>query len=58
MKKFPKPWFRPSRNTWYVTLDGTQINLGVDKQSAFAQYKALLAQAASGPGGRRFSRSR
>lgn len=44
MKKFPKPWFRPSRNTWYVTLDGTQINLGQDKQAAFAQYKALLAK--------------
>jgi len=44
MKKFPKPWFRPSRNTWYVTLDGTQVNLGQDKQSAFEQYKALLAK--------------
>ena len=44
MKKFPKPWFRPSRNTWYVTLDGTQVNLGQDKQAAFEQYKALLAK--------------
>lgn len=34
MKNFPKPWFRPSRNTWYVTLNGSQINLGSDKDVA------------------------
>lgn len=44
MKKFPKPWFRPSRNTWYVTLNGHQINLGQDKTTAFERYKQLLAQ--------------
>lgn len=43
MKKFPKPWFRPSRNTWFVTLDGRQISLGPEKKAAFERYKALLA---------------
>jgi integrase len=28
MPHFPKPWFRPSRNTWYVEIDGTQHSLG------------------------------
>lgn len=44
MKKFAKPWFRPSRNTWYVTLDGKQINLGRNQKQAFEQYKQLLAR--------------
>lgn len=43
MKKFPKPWFRPSRGLWYVTLDGQQHNLGPDQVAAFERYKALLA---------------
>lgn len=42
MKKFPKPWFRPSRNLWYVTLEGVQHNLGSDKARAFERYKELL----------------
>ena len=44
MKKFPKPWFRPSRGLWYVTLNGVQHNLGPDKDAAFAQYRQLLGQ--------------
>ncbi len=44
MKKFPKPWFRPSRGQWYVTLNGVQHNLGPDKDAAFAQYRQLLGQ--------------
>lgn len=44
MRKFPKPWFRPKRGVWYVTLDGKQINLGPDKATAFEQYKQLLVQ--------------
>lgn len=43
MKKFPKPWFRPSRGLWYVTLDGVQHNLGPDEQAAQTQYFQLLA---------------
>ncbi len=44
MKKFPKPWFRPTRGVWYVTLDGKQHNLGPDKNRAFEAYKKLLAE--------------
>ncbi len=44
MKKFPKPWYRPARGVWYVTLDGQQINLGPDRDAAFDRYKKLLSQ--------------
>ena len=44
MKKFPKPWYRPARGVWYVTLDGHQHNLGPDKDEAFRRYKKLLAE--------------
>lgn len=40
--KFPKPWFRPGRNVWYVTLDGRQHNLGSDKDAAFERYHQLM----------------
>ena len=43
-KKFPKPWFRPSRNVWYVTIDGVQHNLGSDEKRAFEQYHRLMAE--------------
>lgn len=29
--RFPKPWYRPSRGVWYVTVDGKQHNLGPDR---------------------------
>lgn len=44
MKKFPKPWYRPARGVWYVTLDGRQFNLGPEKDEAFARYKQLLVE--------------
>ncbi|MFO0818456.1 MAG: tyrosine-type recombinase/integrase [Pirellulales bacterium] len=44
MKKFAKPWFRPARGVWYVTLDGHQHNLGPDKEAAFSLYKQLLSE--------------
>ena len=44
MKKFPKPWHRPSRGVWYVTLNGKQVNLGPDKDAAFERYRQLLGQ--------------
>ena len=43
MKKFPKPWYRPRRGVWYVTLNGQQHNLGPDEAEAFERYKKLLA---------------
>jgi integrase len=40
--KFPKPWFRKGRG-WFVTLGGKQINLGTQRDEAFAAYRQLIA---------------
>ena len=40
--KFPKPWYRPARGVWYVTLDGHQHKLGADKIEAFERYHQLM----------------
>ena len=44
MPKFAKPWFRPQRGVWYVTLDGKQINLGANRAIAFQEYSRLIAE--------------
>lgn len=41
--KFPKPWFRKSRNQWYVQIDGVQRSLGPDKTEAFREYHRMMA---------------
>jgi integrase/recombinase XerD len=43
MPHFPKPFFRKSRQLWYVQLDERQINLGPDRDAAFVQYRDLMA---------------
>ena len=41
----PAPWFRPSRNTFFVTLNGKQINLRTaDKAGAFRRWHELLVK--------------
>ncbi len=41
----PEPWFRPSRNTYFVTLGGKQINLRTaDKAEAFRLWHELMAK--------------
>ena len=42
--RFPKPWYRPTRGVWYVTIGGTQYNLGPDREKAIEQYHALMAK--------------
>jgi integrase len=42
MPHHPKPWFRPSRNRWYVEIDGKQYNLGPDETQAFGRYHDLM----------------
>ena len=42
MPHYPKPFFRKPRQLWYVQLDGTQHNLGPDKDAAFAAYHDLM----------------
>ena len=44
MPKFPKPFFRAPRGLWYVQLDGKQINLGAERDAAFAAYHELMAR--------------
>ena len=41
MAKTPKPWFRKGRG-WFVTIGGTQHNLGRDKKAAFQEYYRLM----------------
>jgi len=44
MARRPKPWFRKARNCWFVTIDGTQHNLGPNKKEAFDQFHELMSQ--------------
>ena len=44
MPHHPKPYFRKSRELWYVQIDGQQFNLGPNKEEAFRQYHRLMAQ--------------
>jgi integrase len=39
----PKPFYRKSRNTWYVELNGRQVNLGNDRDDAFQRYHEIMA---------------
>lgn len=39
----PKPFFRKSRGTWYLQLDGKQVSLGKDRAEAFRRYHELMA---------------
>lgn len=39
-----KPWFRKSRNTWHVEIDGKQHNLGPDKDEAHRRFHQLLSE--------------
>lgn len=39
----PKPWKRSQNGSWYIELDGKQINLGKDKQVAMERYHQLMS---------------
>lgn len=43
MPHFPKPFFRPKKNRWYVQLDGKHVNLGPDRADAFRRYHQFMA---------------
>jgi integrase len=43
MPHYPKPFFRKDRRLWYVQISGRQINLGPERDAAFAQYRDLMA---------------
>lgn len=40
--RFPKPFFRRSKQAWYLQLGKRQIALGKDRDEAFARYRQLL----------------
>jgi len=42
MPRFRKPFYRKSRDLWYVELDGKQHNLGRDEKEAFRKYHELM----------------
>ena len=44
MAHFPKPFFKKSRQLWYVQIDGKQTNLGADRDEAFRQYHQLMSR--------------
>ena len=44
MARRPKPWFRKSRQAWFVTIDGVQHNLGPDKPEAYDLFYQLMRQ--------------
>ncbi len=44
MARRPKPWFRKSRRSWFVTLDGVQHNLGTTKKEAYERFYELMRQ--------------
>jgi integrase/recombinase XerC len=50
MAHFPKPWFRAARGVWYVQIGGRQINLGGDREAAFAEYHRLMGRHRPGEG--------
>lgn len=45
MARRPKPWFRKGRG-WFVTIDGKQVNLGIDKESAYKKFHEIMASPA------------
>lgn len=44
MPHFAKPFFKASRNRWYVQFGPKQFNLGPDEEAAFARYAELKKQ--------------
>ena len=38
-----KPFFRKQTSSWYVLIDGKQVNLGKDRKQAFREYHRLMA---------------
>src|SRR5262245_2147356 len=44
MAHFPKPFFHPKKNRYYVQLDGKQINLGPEEEEAFRRYHKLMSE--------------
>ncbi|MBT4868311.1 MAG: tyrosine-type recombinase/integrase [Planctomycetaceae bacterium] len=49
-RRRPQPWFRPSRNTWYVAVNGKLVNLNTaDRDEAFGRWHELMVQSPEPP---------
>ena len=46
---YPKPWFRKQTGSWYVQLNGRQINLGPDRKAAHEMLQRLLGGVEEAP---------
>jgi integrase len=44
MSRTPKPWWRKERRSWFVMLDGRQVNLGPNRGEAFRRFHQLMTQ--------------
>ena len=42
--RFPKLFFRASKNAWYVQLGKRQVFLGKDRDEAFVRYRQLVLE--------------
>jgi integrase len=40
--KFPKPFFRKSKQAWYLQVGKKQISLGKDRDAAFERYRKIM----------------
>ena len=40
--RFAKPFFRASKQAWYVQIGKRQISLGKDREEAFRRYREIL----------------
>ena len=50
-KRHSQPWYRPSRDTFYVTIRGKQHNLATnDEEEAWRRFHALMTKLDDGPG--------
>ncbi len=49
MPHFPKPFYKKSRKTWYVEINGRQINLGRDEEQAFQRYHQMMMEPHTAP---------
>ncbi|KLU04617.1 phage-like integrase [Rhodopirellula islandica] len=47
MPRQPKPFFRKQTQSWYFSTGGQQINLGKDKDAAFAKFHQMMADPAT-----------
>lgn len=39
-----RPYYKKSRGTWYCEIGRKQINLGKDREQAFAKYEQIMQE--------------